>query len=214
MNRDFKDMREQYGEELLDENSVSDNPFELFEYWFQAVKTSEIKEPNAMVLATVDEDLQPDARVVLLKEIADGGFVFYTNFSSAKGNQLDINNKASLVFAWVDLQRQVRVKGVVSKYDDKKSEEYFQSRPKMSQVAAWASPQSKVIPGRDTIERLYNEYDTMFTEHDVLPKPPLWGGYILQPISIEFWQGRRNRLHDRVRYVKNINGWTKERLAP
>lgn len=214
MNRDFKNMREQYGEELLDENSVSDNPFELFEHWFQSVKSSEIKEPNAMVLATVDEDLQPDARVVLLKEIADGGFVFYTNFSSAKGSQLDINTKASLVFAWVDLQRQVRVKGIVSKYDDKKSEEYFQSRPKMSQVAAWASPQSKVIPGRAAIERLYNEYDEMFAEKDVLPKPPLWGGYILQPTSIEFWQGRRNRLHDRVRFLKNNEGWTKERLAP
>lgn len=214
MNRDFKDMREQYGEELLDEKSVSINPFELFDNWFHSVKSSNIKEPNAMILSTSDENNQPDARVVLLKEIADGGFVFYTNFASAKGNQLEVNNKASIVFAWIDLQRQVRVKGTITKYDEKKSETYFQSRPKMSQIAAWSSPQSKVIEGRETLERLYEEYDEMYADKDVLPKPPLWGGYILQPTSIEFWQGRRNRLHDRVRYKSENGGWKVERLAP
>lgn len=214
MNRDFTNMREHYGEDELDEKSVPSNPFILFDEWFELAKDSGIKEVNAMVLSTVDITGQPDGRVVLLKEIANGGFVFFTNFTSAKGNQLEDNAKASLTFPWIDLERQVRVQGVVEKYDAGKSETYFQSRPKMSQVAAWASPQSKVIKDRESLEKLYSDYDRLYADKEVLPKPPLWGGYLLLPHTIEFWQGRRNRLHDRVKYTRKEGEWTISRLAP
>jgi pyridoxamine 5'-phosphate oxidase len=214
MNRDFNDMRVQYGDESIDVNTVDSNPFIEFDKWFNLAKESSGKEVNAMILSTSDENNHPDARVVLLKEIADGGFVFYTNFTSAKGNQLEVNNKAALTFAWIDLEKQVRIKGTIEKYDNTKAEKYFQSRPKMSQIAAWASPQSKVVKDRETLIEIYHEYEKLYADKAVLPKPPLWGGYILYPTSIEFWQGRANRLHDRVRYIKTDEGWIIERLAP
>lgn len=214
MNQDFSNLREQYGEELFGVDNLDANPFQQFDKWFKAVQNKGIKEPNAMIVSTVDANGQPDARVVLLKELIDDGFVFYTNFTSAKGNQLQVNPKVCLTFAWIEAEKQIRIKGVVEKYDEQKAEKYFQSRPKMSQIAAWASPQSKVIESREILETLYQEYDNLFAEQDVLPKPPIWGGYIVKPFTIEFWQGRKNRLHDRIRYTKSDTNWVLERLAP
>lgn len=215
MNQELASMREQYGDSLLDESSIKPNPFDQFKLWFQeALASGLIKEVNAMTLATVDEDNHPDARIVLLKECTDSGFVFYTNFSSAKGNQIELNQSGCLVFGWVELQKQIRIKGNIIKYNVANATSYFQSRPRESQIAAWASPQSKTIKDRNEIESLFAENEKLFINTDPLPKPPTWGGYILIPHTIEFWQGRRNRLHDRLKYTLKENVWSISRLAP
>jgi pyridoxamine 5'-phosphate oxidase len=214
MSIDIGSMRQQYANTVLDIDSLGNDPINAFSLWFQHAIDAQIKEPNAMMIATVDNDGMPDARVVLLKEVDAKGFVFYTNYSSAKGQQLQDNPHACLVFSWLDLERQVRIRGSVSKYDESKSEAYFQTRPRQSQIAAWSSPQSKPIADRAVLESLVHETTLTFTGVDLLPKPPVWGGYILSPVEIEFWQGRRDRLHDRIKYMATTDGWKATRLAP
>jgi pyridoxamine 5'-phosphate oxidase len=213
MSIDVGHLREQYSNAAYKIEDAAEDPFTEFSSWFATAKEAKLKEPNAMTLATVDEQGHADARIVLLKEMIDHGFVFYTNYSSAKGQQIFANPHGCLVFVWLELERQVRIKGVIKKYDANLSEKYFQSRPKNSQIAAWASPQSKQI-NREDLESMVAETTLLFEDKEVLPKPPQWGGYILEPAEVEFWQGRRNRLHDRVKYFLKDGKWSKVRLAP
>jgi pyridoxamine 5'-phosphate oxidase len=174
---------------------------------------SNIEEPNAMTLATSNKQGKPSARIVLLKGLSNEGFLFFTNYESRKGNELKENPYASLLFFWKELERQVRVEGTVTKSDDKKSDEYFQSRPALSKIGAWSSPQSKVIQSREDLEKNVIKYQQQFTK-GVIPRPPHWGGYVLKPAIIEFWQGRPSRLHDRLQYSLDKDKWLIERLAP
>lgn len=206
-------IRTDYKRSELNENEVNKNPVEQFKFWFDQAINACVIEVNAMTLATVDQEGSPSARIVLLKGIEDGGFVFFTNYKSHKGRDLDINNKVSLVFFWPVLERQVRIKGLVEKINNEASKAYFHSRPIGSQLGAWASPQSTVIANRAILENNL-ELITKKYENTPIPKPPHWGGYIVKPTSIEFWQGRQNRLHDRILYTKKTNDWLIERLAP
>jgi pyridoxamine-phosphate oxidase len=174
---------------------------------------SNIEEPNAMTLATSNSKGKPSARIVLLKGLSNDGFVFYTNYESRKGKELKENPHASLLFFWKELERQVRVEGTVSKADEEKSNEYFSGRPELSKIGAWSSPQSNVIKNRDYLEENVLKYQQQFND-GIIPRPPHWGGYIVKPTVIEFWQGRPSRLHDRIQYTINNNKWIIERLAP
>jgi pyridoxamine 5'-phosphate oxidase len=175
---------------------------------------SAIIEPNAMTLATASSDGMPSARIVLLKGFSQQGFVFYTNYKSFKGIQLEENPKACLVFLWKELERQVRITGLVKKTEVKESDEYFSSRPEGSKIGAWASPQSQVIRGREWLEKEFREYNNKFKGH-APQRPPHWGVYLVQPVIIEFWQGRQSRLHDRIQYsLDDAGNWKIERLAP
>ncbi len=214
MNLSVSDLRENYTKADLLESEASLNPIEQFAQWLEDALNSHMLEPNAMTLATVTPDGKPVARMVLLKGFDEQGFVFYTNYDSAKGQQLAITPWASLVFWWADLQRQVRIEGQVEKVPPTISDEYFQSRPLGSQLGAWVSPQSQVIESREVLEgklaALTAEY-----EDKPLTRPPYWGGFCLKPTMIEFWQGRPNRLHDRLRYrLLADHSWLRERLAP
>jgi pyridoxamine 5'-phosphate oxidase len=211
------DLREDYRLKSLDFTDVTSHPFPQFETWFQEALTAQILEPNAMVLATVSAD-KPSARVVLLKGLATEGFVFFTNYTSRKGIELAENPNAALCFNWLDLQRQVRIEGIIEKISAAESDAYFQSRPFSSRIGAWASPQSQIIPNRSVLEEnvveLTKKYENTEGPSEV-PRPEHWGGYILLPTLIEFWQGRSSRLHDRIRYQKMDNGaWEMDRLAP
>lgn len=198
----------------LSEKDVNANPIQQFEQWLQQAREKEIVEPNAMTLATCTPDGKPSARIVLLKGIRDNGFVFFTNYHSKKGNQINENPFGCLVFFWKEMERQVRIEGSIKKISGRESDEYFAVRPLESQIGAWSSPQSKVIEGRDILERNVSEYTKKFQSQNI-PRPPDWGGYILQPNLIEFWQGRNARLHDRLQYSLQQNGsWKIERLAP
>jgi pyridoxamine 5'-phosphate oxidase len=214
MSIDIGSMREQYSNSPLDESTLGNDPLQAFKVWFENAVEANIKEPNAMTIATVDSNGMPDARIVLLKELDGEGFVFYTNYSSAKGQQLEENPNACIVFNWLGLERQIRIRGIVKKYDEVKSEQYFQSRPRLSQIAAWSSPQSKKIADREVLEKLMLESTKIFEGEELIPKPPVWGGFILIPSYIEFWQGRRNRLHDRIQFTRKDNEWVSCRLAP
>ncbi len=207
-------LRENYVKQALSEQDVLQNPFEQFQVWFQEAVQAQVKEPNAMTLATANAEGQPSARIVLLKEITSDGLVFFSNYESHKGNQLDINPKAALLFAWLDLERQVRIEGSVEKISTADSEAYFQSRPKGSQIGAWASPQSRVIVDRSVLESTQQELESAYAADEKLPLPPFWGGYIVRPQLFEFWQGRTSRLHDRICYQKSGVEWSVVRLAP
>ncbi|MCP9766828.1 pyridoxamine 5'-phosphate oxidase [Lacihabitans sp. LS3-19] len=198
--------------ELL-ENNVSQNPINQFTEWFNDAINAEMKEANAMVLSTVS-DGKPKARVVLLKGFDENGFVFFTNYNSHKGAELEGNNFAALTFFWDVLERQVRVEGEISKLSEEDSCEYFWSRPRASQIGAWVSHQSETIVGRETLDEKLEFYNHKFESEDIVPKPPHWGGYVLKPESIEFWQGRPNRLHDRILYSLENENWRIERLSP
>ncbi len=208
----LRDIRKQYLFSTLDESTVLPNPFDQFEIWLQEAIESEQLEPTAMIVATVDEHLQPHSRVVLLKEFNVNGFVFYTNFEGHKAQQLAQNHKVSITFFWPTLERQVRVLGVAEKISETISTSYFNSRPIESQLGAWASPQSQLIRSKDFLEKQFQYYKQKFG--DSVPKPPHWGGYIVIPSSFEFWQGRPNRLHDRLLFSKENRDWRIERLAP
>lgn len=208
------DMRKDYGAKGLHEKDLAKNPFRQFEQWFQEVEAAKVTEPNAMTLATVDRAGRPSARTVLLKACDGRGFVFYTNYESRKGRELAASGRATLVFPWIALERQVIVEGPVTQVSREEAEVYFHSRPRASQLAAWASPQSTVIAGREVIEESYRVVEKKYEGREV-PLPPQWGGYRVAPETMEFWQGRRSRLHDRLRYRREPGGdWVVERLAP
>jgi pyridoxamine 5'-phosphate oxidase len=208
---DLSALRQNYSKNELSESNVANNPIEQFEIWFQEALKAEIREPNAMCLSTLNEE-KPSSRIVLLKGI-DEGFVFFTNYESNKGNQIAKSQFASLNFFWVDLERQIRIEGIIEKVSEKESDEYFYSRPRGSQVGAWVSNQSKVVENRTILEAKLLDFEKEY-ENKPIPRPPHWGGYRLIPDKIEFWQGRPNRLHDRILYSKNDNNWKIERLCP
>jgi len=208
----LRDIRKQYFFSSLDENNVLPNPFDQFEVWLQDAIESDQLEPTAMILSTVDEHLQSHSRVVLLKELTLESFIFYTNYEGHKAQQMALNNKVSLVFFWPALERQVRIEGVVEKISEVLSTSYFKSRPVDSQLGAWASPQSQLIRSKDFLEKQFQYYQQKFGKE--IPKPPHWGGYAVKPTAIEFWQGRPNRLHDRLLFTKEAGEWKISRLAP
>ncbi|ACJ29739.1 Pyridoxamine 5'-phosphate oxidase [Shewanella piezotolerans WP3] len=194
--------------------NVPDDPMELFNSWLEVVKDSEIKDPTAMSVATVDEHGQPFQRIVLLKRFGDDGFVFFTNLESRKAQHIAINSKVSLLFPWHTLEKQVAITGVAEPLSKTEVLKYFMSRPKDSQIAAWVSKQSSPISARKALETKFSEMKAKFAKGDV-PLPKFWGGYIVKPTSIEFWQGGENRLHDRFIYERSADEqWAKSRLAP
>ncbi len=214
MNSSLADLRRDYSSQSLLETDVAPDPIEQFQKWWQQALQSEIIEANAMTLATASIDGMPSARIVLLKGFDKNGFVFFTNYKSYKAIQLEENPKACLVFFWKEVERQVRIVGLVKKLAAKDSDDYFHSRPIGSQLGAWASPQSQVIDSRNWLDNHYLEVAEQFREKGI-DRPPHWGGYIVQPVIIEFWQGRPSRLHDRIQYTLEENGrWKIERLAP
>jgi pyridoxamine 5'-phosphate oxidase len=207
------DLRKDYALAGLAEKDLARDPFRQFEKWFQEAEAAKIAEPNACVLATIGREGRPSARTVLLKGLDGRGFVFYSNYESRKGRELDANPRATLVFPWLALERQVIAEGAVVRVAREESEAYFQSRPLASQLAAWASPQSTIIAGRKALEDAFKEIEKKYAGQPV-PVPPHWGGWRLAPETVEFWQGRRSRLHDRLRYRRAKDGWTVERIAP
>ena len=209
------DMRKDYGMAGLLEKDLAKNPFRQFEQWFSEAQAAKITEPNAMSLATVGRDGRPAARTVLLKAVDGRGFVFYTNYESRKGRELTDNPKATLLFPWIAMERQVIAEGAVTRVSREEAEAYFHSRPRTSQLAAWASPQSTVVAGREVLEESYRVVEKKYEGREV-PLPPQWGGFRLSPEMVEFWQGRRSRLHDRLRFRRETPGgdWVVERLAP
>jgi pyridoxamine 5'-phosphate oxidase len=207
------DLRREYALARLDEKDVSRDPIAEFARWFAEAQAAEVEEPNAMVLATATPDGAPSARVVLLKGFDERGFVFFTDYRSRKGAELETNPRAALVLHWSELERQVRITGDVTRTSTEESEAYYRSRPMGSRLGAWVSHQSQTIPSRGVLEGGLREVERRFAGGDV-PLPPYWGGYRVKPGAIEFWQGRENRLHDRIRYVKDEGGWRIERLAP
>ncbi len=211
--RDFSRLRKEYAEAGFDETMAGHDPFLLFSQWFDQALQSELPEPNAMTLATSDHQGKPSARVVLLKELDNSGFVFYTNYQSRKAQELDMNPHAALVFLWLELQRQVRVEGYVERVGPAESDAYFALRPRDSQIGALASPQSQPVPSARFLEEKFLELKSRF-ENQTIPRPQHWGGYRLIPMRWEFWQGRMNRLHDRIAYVRQDDKWQLVRLAP
>lgn len=213
MNNSIADIRKDYILESLNETDVAIDPITQFGHWWEEALKSDIDEVNAMTLATATADGKPSARIVLLKGYTQDGFIFFTNYLSDKGNQLAENPNACLVFFWKELERQIRIEGVVEKINDADSDAYFHSRPTGSQIGAWASPQSRVIESRATIETNVQACVAEFGTEKI-PRPAHWGGYIVKPQLVEFWQGRSSRLHDRIRYRLNGAEWIRERLAP
>ena len=208
------DLRKSYEKAELSESASQADPLKQFEQWLNEAISSEVPEPNAMTLATVGSDLRPSTRIVLIKGFDERGIVWYTNYASRKGQELAGNPFAALQFHWVELERVVRIQGVVEKVSDAESDAYFQSRPLDSRIGAWASPQSQVITGRSVLVTNAAKYGAQFLLKP--PRPPHWGGYRLKPDTGEFWQGRKSRLHDRLRYSQQGGdaGWLRERLAP
>jgi pyridoxamine 5'-phosphate oxidase len=212
---DLGDFREDYNRDELLESDAAKDPFQQFEKWFKTAVEAEVPEPNAMVLATATANGRPSARVVLLKEVEAESFVFYTNYQSRKGQEMAENPHAAMVFNWLELHRQVRIEGLIEKVPEAMSTEYFQSRPKGSQIGAWASPQSRVITRREMLEDNVRALENKYDGDEKLPRPEHWGGYRLLPYTVEFWQGRTSRLHDRILYTLKEEGkWDMVRLAP
>ncbi|MFT3880082.1 MAG: pyridoxamine 5'-phosphate oxidase [Gemmatales bacterium] len=210
---DLTQLRKEYSQAGLTEADLHADPIEQFRGWFQQALAASLPEPYAMTLATVSPDGQPSARIVLLRQVDQKGFQFYTNYRSHKGTDLSSNNQAALLFYWAELERQVRVEGVISKVEDSDSDNYFAQRPRGSQIAAVASAQSEVIADRSVLEQRVAEL-TAELEGKPVPRPSHWGGYRLKPDSLEFWQGRPSRLHDRLRYRWDKTRWIIERLSP
>jgi len=211
----LRDRRIQYETAGLDFADLDESPIQQWHAWYIEAAEAELPEPNAMAVGTIDAEGMPDSRIVLVRGLDDDGLTFFGNYNSAKGQQIDANPVASAVFPWIGLHRQVRVRGTVEMLPRHESDAYFASRPRDSQLGAWASPQSEVISGRDVLNKRHAEFDEKFTDKEVL-RPPHWGGWLLVPDVFEFWQGRPNRLHDRFRYRRDeaTQDWVIERLAP
>lgn len=215
MKASIADLRRNYTRYGLLESQAPAEPFSLFATWFEQAVEIETTEANAMMLATVDDAGQPHLRTLLLKGIDEHGFVFFSNYQSAKGEQLRAHPQAAMTFWWHDLERQVRIEGLIERISDAESDAYYQSRPLGSRLGAWASPQSQVIEGREVLERNLAELEAKYPDPEQSPpRPPHWGGYRLQPQLVEFWQGRPSRLHDRLRYRLHDGVWERQRLAP
>ena len=209
---DISQLRKSYERAELSEDASHEDPLQQFGQWLQEAIAAQVPEPNAMTLATVGSDLRPSTRIVLIKGYDARGIVWYTNYDSRKGHELAGNPYAALQFHWVELERVVRIEGRVEKVSAQESDEYFASRPLDSRIGAWASPQSQVIPGRAVLVANAAKYGAQFLLNP--PRPPHWGGYRLLPHEWQFWQGRKSRLHDRLRYSKQEGAWRRERLAP
>ncbi len=206
------ELRQEYRFKSLDENDVAADPLQQFQRWFEEALNAQLPEPNAMTLATATRDGRPSARIVLLKGADQRGFVFFTNYRSRKGREIEDNPQASLTFLWIELERQVRIEGRVEKVPRAESEQYFAGRPLPSRIGAWASPQSEVLPERAWLEARFVEAQQRFGDN--VPCPEHWGGYRVVPEVVEFWQGRVSRLHDRLVYRREGDGWRVERLGP
>lgn len=211
--RNIADIRTDYQRASLDDHSVGDSPISFFNKWFNEALEAEVAEVNAMTVATVDADNKPHARIVLLKGITDDNFIFFTNYNSAKGQEIETNPNAALVFFWHELERQVRIECTIEKISAQENDDYFFSRPAGSQIGAWSSPQSSIIERREILDENYQKYQKQFGDN--IPRPEHWGGYKIIPTHIEFWQGRSNRMHDRILFTINEDKqWLKNRLAP
>lgn len=216
MSDNLADLRREYARAELTRDHVAEDPLDQFRTWFEEAQDAEVTEPNAMTLATAAPDGSPSARIVLLKGVDERGFRFYTNYDSRKGTELAQNPHAALTFWWGPLERQVRIEGTVERLPDDESTAYFRSRPRGSRLGAWASPQSRVVDSREVLTENLAAVEAEY-EGETVPRPPHWGGYVVRPTRIEFWQGRPNRLHDRLRYRRpdgEATDWTLERLAP
>ena len=214
LTHNIADIRVNYRKHALTEDSVAGHPIEQFKVWLQEAIEAEAEEPTALVLSTVNTAGRPSARVVLLKGVDGHGFSFYTNYNSRKGQELERHPQAALTFFWPALERQVRIEGIVSKVSPQESDAYFHSRPRGSQIGAWVSPQSQVIPSRSVLEQREKELAEEFARTELVPRPEHWGGFQLQPDYVEFWQGRPSRLHDRIAYELENGIWQVKRLAP
>ncbi len=211
--QELNDLRREYSLKSLNESEVKASPFDQFDIWMREAVNSMIPDPNAMTLATSTFEGKPSARIVLLKKYSDKGFAFFTNYESRKAKNIIQNPYGALVFYWPELERQVRVEGKIRRTSDDESDQYFKTRPEGSKIGAWASPQSSVIPNRKYLERLMADFEEELKGRTI-KRPPNWGGYILVPNLFEFWQGRPNRLHDRIQYSLINKQWKIERLAP
>ncbi len=211
---DISTIRQEYTRQALSKNDVAKNPIDQFKKWFEEAVKSEVYVSNAMSLGTADSDGQPSVRIVLLKGVDDHGFRFFTNYKSSKGKHLMDNPKVAATLFWPELERQIRIEGTIEKLSDEESEKYFHSRPLGSQIGAWSSPQSEKIENRTILEQKEAEYQKKFEKMEKVPKPDHWGGFCILPHRIEFWQGRENRLHDRILYEKENDQWVISRLAP
>ena len=211
-------LRREYGDRGLDLADLADDPVGMFRAWLDETVASGLHEPNAMVVTSVSAEGRPSARMVLLKGLDERGFVFYTNLESRKAQEIEANPHVSLLFPWQDLQRQVRVEGTASPVSAEENEAYFASRPRESQLGAWASPQSRVVASRSALDERYGGVLAQFAELDDVPLPPFWGGLRVEPETVEFWQGRKGRMHDRLVYRRAADDpsapWTVDRLAP
>jgi len=217
MNEDLlnylNEIRRDFAGKPLDDQSIKENPFEQFEIWFEEAVNAQILDPNAMSITTVDSSGQPSTRIVYLRGINDKGFIFYTNYKSDKGQDLENNNKIALNFFFGELERQIRVEGIVAKVSNQESDAYFAKRPRESQIGAWASNQSSTIKNRAELEERVLKFTSKFNNVEI-PRPEHWGGYVVTPQKIEFWQGRPNRLHDRIVFEKNEDKWSIKRVSP
>lgn len=209
----IEDIRKTYKKGTLSEGDVAANPIDQFRRWWDQAVKSNIDEVNAMTIATCTPEGKPSARMVLLKHVHDNGFVFFTNYSSRKGHEITGNPNVALVFFWKELERQIRIEGTVEKVSDAESDEYFQSRPRESRIGAWVSHQSTVIPSRESLQHSQQEIEKEY-EGKEIPRPPFWGGFLVKPFRMEFWQGRPGRLHDRIVYTRAGKDWKISRLAP
>lgn len=214
MNRDLGDERREYERDKLEESELPADPMELFSLWLNYALESAAADPTAMTLSTVERNGQPSSRIVLLKKVEEEKLIFYTNYHSRKSKEIRAKTKVAAHFYWPGLERQVNIAGIARPIDDKDSDHYFNSRPRESKIAAWASPQSEVIPDREYLEKEFDKYQEKFRDTNMIPRPAYWGGYSILPSRIEFWQGGNRRLHDRIEYRKKDERWSLVRLAP
>jgi pyridoxamine 5'-phosphate oxidase len=212
--KDLGGIRREYSLDRLDESQLPEDPMILFHQWLDQARNTKNPEPTAMTLSTVDQDGNPSSRIVLLKKIAAGRLWFFTNYESRKAREMESHSRVAVHFHWPELERQLRMEGTVSRIPETASDQYFHSRPRESQIAAWASPQSKEVPDRDFLEKEQLRYQEKYKSTREIPRPANWGGYAVSPLRMEFWQGGQFRLHDRIAYGLHDQGWSRIRLAP